>query len=115
MLVTHHNIAFMLNLSRGMRAAIVAGTFPDFVRAFLRDQFGEGAPVPPWVKEALCAAGIEIDHESGGSVVFSAPTCAGSAVARSASENAPSKSTSFRRGKRSRPIESTASAKKKTK
>lgn len=36
-LLTCHNLACMLRLSRRMRAAILARTYPSFVKAFLRD------------------------------------------------------------------------------
>lgn len=67
-LLTHHNIAYMMRLTRGMREAICAGTYPDFVRAFLARFFpekagggGEGATrIPKWVQDACGAAGIDV-------------------------------------------------------
>ena len=63
-LVSYHNIHYMQRLTREMRAAIEAGTFPAFVRAFVAKQFPDGA-VPAWVRAALEeGAGIEL-AESG--------------------------------------------------
>ena len=59
--VTHHNIVYMLTLVRQMRAAIIAGTYPHFVRAFLQRQIVDhGQDVPRWVVDALAAAGIDL-------------------------------------------------------
>jgi queuine tRNA-ribosyltransferase len=59
--VTHHNIVYMLTLVRQMRDAIISGTYPDFVRAFLQRQIVDnGQGVPRWVIDALSAAGIDL-------------------------------------------------------
>ncbi|CAE7873016.1 qtrt1 [Symbiodinium sp. KB8] len=48
-LVTQHNIAYMLRLTRGMRKAVQEGAYPDFVRAFMRGMFPTGhTDVPKW-------------------------------------------------------------------
>jgi tRNA-guanine transglycosylase len=84
-LLTMHNITYMMRLTARMRAAVVAGTYPQFVQDYLRVHFGEEgqgeegagagagakralAPaagttleqrIPLWVKEACRAAGFE--------------------------------------------------------
>jgi queuine tRNA-ribosyltransferase len=59
-LVTVHNIAYMMALVRGMRAAVLADAYPAFVRAFLRAHFlGGSDAIPRWVADALAHAGIE--------------------------------------------------------
>ena len=58
-LVTHHNIAYMMRLVREMRAAIIAGTYEDYVRAFVHRMFPRAGDIPAWVLEACDAAGID--------------------------------------------------------
>lgn len=64
-LVTHHNLAYMMELTRRMREAIKKDTYGDFARSFVRDQFrgkdNGGRDVPTWVKDALAAAGITLN------------------------------------------------------
>lgn len=54
----------MMRLTREMRAAIRGGTFPDFVRRFVRRLYpgGKRGEVPVWVWEALQHAGISMDE-----------------------------------------------------
>jgi queuine tRNA-ribosyltransferase len=63
-LVTLHNIAYMMRLTRRMRAAVIDGTYPAFVRAFLRTMFPEG-DIPGWVLDACAAAGIDVRADAG--------------------------------------------------
>lgn len=58
-LLSVQNIAYLLDLMRSMRAAILAGTFPDFVRSFMRLQFPDHV-YPQWARDALLDAGIEL-------------------------------------------------------
>ncbi len=79
-LVTYHNIAYMMSLTRSMRSAIIDGTcvhhrssscdhlpcfdvflrrYPDFVRSYLSVMFPKG-DVPLWVVDALGDAGIDV-------------------------------------------------------
>lgn len=58
-LLTLHNIEFLQNFMGEMRAAIRSGTFPDFVRSFIQDNFPKGN-CPLWAREALAAAGIQV-------------------------------------------------------
>jgi len=60
-LMTHHNIAYMMFLVRGMRKAIMESRYDEFAKAFVRDQFrGNESSIPTWVREALLAAGIQL-------------------------------------------------------
>lgn len=58
-LLSYHNIAYMMRLTRGMRAAIQAGTYGQYVQEFVRAMFPDGA-VPQWVVDASGAAGIDL-------------------------------------------------------
>lgn len=63
-LLTHHNIAYMMFLVRGMREAIMNDTYGDYVRNFVNDQFrgkqNGGQDTPKWVVDALHSAGIQL-------------------------------------------------------
>ena len=63
-LITQHNIAYMMSLVRSMRKAITENRFPEYVRAFINDQYpGKdqgGEDCPGWVVDALTAAGISL-------------------------------------------------------
>mmetsp|Transcript_1572 Transcript_1572/g.5386 ORF Transcript_1572/g.5386 Transcript_1572/m.5386 type:complete len:477 (+) Transcript_1572:87-1517(+) len=58
-LISLHNIAYMARFTREMRQAILAGTFPQYVRTFVSRHYPEGG-APKWVREALHAAGIDL-------------------------------------------------------
>eukprot|EP00033_Pygsuia_biforma_P002369 GCRY01002622.1.p1 GENE.GCRY01002622.1~~GCRY01002622.1.p1 ORF type:complete len:415 (-),score=114.88 GCRY01002622.1:461-1705(-) len=58
-LITLHNIAYQLRLTRAMREAILANTFDAFVRRFLRTLHPDAA-YPQWAVDALAHAGIEL-------------------------------------------------------
>eukprot|EP00803_Ostreobium_quekettii_P011053 evm.model.scf_76.5 EVM.evm.TU.scf_76.5 scf_76:38529-39734(+) len=58
-LISYHNVAYMMRLTREMREAIAGGSFEGWVRGFLGRQFPRG-DVPPWVVHAMEAAGIDI-------------------------------------------------------
>jgi hypothetical protein len=66
-LLTHHNIAYMLELCRRMREAIIAGpdAYTAFVREFLSEYFApEGRErMPRWAADALEYAGVDIGDE----------------------------------------------------
>lgn len=60
-LITQHNIAYMLRLTRGMRAAVHAGKYTQFVQHFLSGMFPEGPhTVPQWVSDALAHVGMPL-------------------------------------------------------
>ena len=72
-LLTVHNVAYMMQLVRKMRQAIINQTYPAFVLQFIKIQFpmgkiqsrsgGNSSKVPLWVVEALNAVGIDISKE----------------------------------------------------
>lgn len=70
-LLTYHNIAYMMRLLREMRGAIMAGVYPDYVRAFVANMFPDPDTVPPWVVAACAAAGFDVKAP-----VTDAPTAA---------------------------------------
>lgn len=57
-LLSYHNVHYMMRLMRDIRESIIDQRFPDFVRAFMGKQYPEGAP--QWVVKALRASGIEL-------------------------------------------------------
>jgi queuine tRNA-ribosyltransferase len=66
-LLTHHNIAYMMRLTRAMRAAIIEGKYEAFVQQFLGIIYPESTnkgvekeerSIPRWVIDALASAGI---------------------------------------------------------
>ena len=63
-LMTHHNIAYMMALTRKMRKAIIENRYDAFVKSFINTYFtgkeNGGENVPQWVVDALNAAGIDI-------------------------------------------------------
>ncbi|KAI9590967.1 tRNA-guanine(15) transglycosylase-like protein [Syncephalis fuscata] len=58
-LVSIHNISYQMRLMRGIRESIVAGTFPEFVRTFMRNRFGDGN-TPEWIVNALKSVNVEL-------------------------------------------------------
>ena len=58
-LLSLHNLAHMLQLSRDMRTAIIEQRFGDFVREFMCRRFPD-CNYPTWVLEAMQDAGIEL-------------------------------------------------------
>jgi queuine tRNA-ribosyltransferase catalytic subunit len=64
-LLTQHNIAYMMNLVRTMRQAILDDRFAAFASKFVREQYpgtaAGGLDVPGWVVDALAAAGISLN------------------------------------------------------
>ncbi|THH08372.1 hypothetical protein EW145_g2751 [Phellinidium pouzarii] len=68
--VTQHNIVFQASLMGRARDAIMAGTFPDFLRSFFKTYFsghtGEGESkkkvleYPKWCVDALGSVGVDI-------------------------------------------------------
>jgi len=58
-LLSIHNITYQLRLMTGMRNAIIADNFPEFVRGFMKETYN-GQTVPEWVTNALSAVKIEL-------------------------------------------------------
>lgn len=67
-LVTHHNVAYMTRLTRRMHRAVLDDAYADFARSFVRAMFPGpprgGEDAPPWVRDALRAAGVELHEPS---------------------------------------------------
>lgn len=57
--LTYHNVAYMMRLTREIREAIQRQEFPQFVREFLSRQYPKGN-CPEWVKSALSSVGISL-------------------------------------------------------
>lgn len=58
-LLTIHNVWYQLNLMQEMREAIIADTFPAYVRTFFR-QLHDDKEYPDWAVEALRGVGIDL-------------------------------------------------------
>eukprot|EP00466_Bigelowiella_natans_P016305 jgi/Bigna1/58509/fgenesh1_pm.100_\ len=58
-LLTMHNIEFLQNFMKRLRASIRDGTFPDFVRDFMKREHPDGK-YPQWAVNALRVAGIAL-------------------------------------------------------
>ena len=59
-LMTNHNVAYMMALTRDMRKAIMADNYAEFVKDFIKSQFPKRENVPTWAREALQSAGIKV-------------------------------------------------------
>lgn len=63
-LLTQHNIAYMMQLVRDMRDAIIANQFSNYVKRFINMQYPGirrgGEEIPSWVVDALNAASIDV-------------------------------------------------------
>ncbi|OAA57026.1 Queuine/other tRNA-ribosyltransferase [Niveomyces insectorum RCEF 264] len=60
-LLTQHNVWYQLHLMRTMRDAILADTFPAFIRQFFADRYPEGvATYPEWAVDALAGVGVDL-------------------------------------------------------
>ncbi|KAF9029027.1 tRNA-guanine transglycosylase [Hymenopellis radicata] len=57
--VTLHNLVFQAQVMGRARDAIVAGTFPDYLRSFFASYFGE-AGYPEWCVNALRSVGVDL-------------------------------------------------------
>lgn len=60
-LLSYHNIAYLLQLTRGARAAIQAGTFPEYIRTFML-AYHPDKEYPTWCVEALRSVNIELEN-----------------------------------------------------
>ena len=65
-LMTNHNIAYMMYLVRGMRKAIMEDKYEEYVLDFLNNHFVNEEDIPQWVRDALSAAGINVDNQAKG-------------------------------------------------
>ena len=57
--MTIHNIVFQAQVMGRAREAIINGTFPDYLRSFFRDYFGDSG-YPEWCVNALCTVGVDL-------------------------------------------------------
>ncbi|KAF9450446.1 tRNA-guanine transglycosylase [Macrolepiota fuliginosa MF-IS2] len=57
--ITLHNITFQAQVMGRARAAIIAGTFPEYLRKFFSDYFGD-AGYPEWCVNALRSVGVDL-------------------------------------------------------
>ncbi|KAJ7770209.1 tRNA-guanine(15) transglycosylase-like protein [Mycena maculata] len=57
--VTIHNITFQAQVMGGARDAILKGTFPDYLRSFFANYFGEFG-YPEWCVNALRSVGVDL-------------------------------------------------------
>lgn len=62
-LLSYHNIAYQMRLMKDIRNSILDGSYPNFVRNFMLQQFPT-REYPTWVIESLGSVGIKlIDKE----------------------------------------------------
>lgn len=59
-LLTIHNVHHQLTLMRDIRNAILADTFPQFVRGFFADLYPTKDAYPDWAVEALRGVGVDL-------------------------------------------------------
>ena len=59
-LMTHHNLTYMMKLTRNMRDAILKNKYNEFVKEFMTEYFPDNK-IPKWVNDALNAAGIDLN------------------------------------------------------
>lgn len=57
--ITQHNIVFQARLMGRARDAIIADAFPDFLKVFFKDYFGESG-YPKWCIDALMSVGVDL-------------------------------------------------------
>ncbi|KAH6914051.1 tRNA-guanine(15) transglycosylase-like protein [Coprinopsis sp. MPI-PUGE-AT-0042] len=57
--LTVHNIVFQAQVMGKAREAIIAGTFPDYLKTFFRNYFGD-AGYPEWCVNALRSVGVDL-------------------------------------------------------
>lgn len=57
--VTQHNIVFQARVMGGARDAIIAGTFPAYLKTFFAKYFGD-AGYPEWCVNALRSVGVDL-------------------------------------------------------
>lgn len=60
MLISRHNVFYLLNLMTEVRQNIIDGKLPEFVNSFINKYFEREGWIPAWVIRALKEAQIEI-------------------------------------------------------
>ncbi|KAI0355553.1 Queuine tRNA-ribosyltransferase [Trametes cingulata] len=57
--ITQHNLVFQARVMGGARDAIINGTFPDYLKTFFANYFGD-AGYPEWCVNALRSVGVDL-------------------------------------------------------
>jgi queuine tRNA-ribosyltransferase len=57
--VTLHNVVFQAQVMGRAREAIIAGTFPEYLRTFFARYFGDSG-YPEWCVNALRSVGVDL-------------------------------------------------------
>ena len=57
--ITQHNLVFQARVMGGARAAILNGTFPQYLKDFFANYYGE-AGYPEWCVNALRSVGVDL-------------------------------------------------------
>jgi hypothetical protein len=88
-LLSYHNVYYMMRLMRTLRESIIDGTLPEFVQAFMRRMYPSGRN-PEWAEEALLQAGIPLGgaQSSSGSAEHERPPKRAKASAKPAATEA---------------------------
>ena len=59
-LLTMHNVHHLLALMAKAREAIIADQYPQFVKTFFKNYYGEASNFPEWAVTALKGVGIQL-------------------------------------------------------
>merc|ERR1711990_657546 len=54
-----HNVTYQLRLMRSVREAVVEDRYPDFIRTFMKDMYGDD-DYPRWAVDALREVGVDL-------------------------------------------------------
>ena len=57
--ITQHNLVFQARLMGGARDAIIEGTYPEYLKTFFANYFGD-AGYPEWCVNALRSVGVDL-------------------------------------------------------
>ena len=57
--VTQHNLVFQARLMGRARDAIINGTYPDYLKSFFAEYFGDKG-YPAWCVNALRSVGVDL-------------------------------------------------------
>jgi queuine tRNA-ribosyltransferase catalytic subunit len=57
--VTQHNLVFQARLMGRARDAIIDGTYPDYIKSFFAEYFGDRG-YPEWCVNALRSVGVDL-------------------------------------------------------
>jgi queuine tRNA-ribosyltransferase catalytic subunit len=66
--VTQHNIVFQAQVMGRARDAILEGRFPDYLRSFFLEYFGD-AGYPEWCVNALRSVGVDLLEGTAGKMI----------------------------------------------